>query len=408
MQLTVNSLRSKINKQHLKFQPRQDFFVSYGGIHMAEKRDYYEVLGVSKSATPDEIKKAYRKLAMKYHPDRNHEPGAEDKFKEINEAYEVLSDEKKRATYDQFGHAGMDGAFGQGGGFSGGFTDFSDLGDIFGSFFGGGFGGGGFGGGGSRRSSNQPRQGQDRYMQMRIDFMDSIFGKTETISLDVDETCKHCNGSGAESPSDVQTCPTCHGSGYVMSQQRTPFGVIQQQSVCPDCHGTGKKVTRACSHCHGKGYEHRRVKLDIKIPAGIQSGQQIRIPQKGERGSNGGPNGDLYIEIMVTPHPTFKREDNNIFIKVPISSIDATIGCTIQVPTVYGDVELKIPEGTQPNTKFRLKGKGVKSRSGEGDEFVEVQVEIPRKVSRRERELYEELKSGQAESPFERFKRAFK
>ena len=276
---------------------------------MAEKRDYYEVLGVSKSATPDEIKKAYRKLAMKYHPDRNHEPGAEDKFKEINEAYEVLSDEKKRATYDQFGHAGMDGAFGQGGGFSGGFTDFGDLGDIFGSFF-----GGGFGGGGSRRSSNQPRQGQDRYMQMRIDFMDSIFGKTETISLDVDETCKHCNGSGAESPSDVQTCPTCHGSGYVMSQQRTPFGVIQQQSVCPDCHGTGKKVTRACSHCHGKGYEHRRVKLDIKIPAGIQSGQQIRIPGKGERGTNGGPNGDLYIEIMVTPHPTFKREDNNIFI----------------------------------------------------------------------------------------------
>ena len=281
---------------------------------MAEKRDYYEVLGVSKSATPDEIKKAYRKLAMKYHPDRNHEPGAEDKFKEINEAYEVLSDEKKRATYDQFGHAGMDGAFGQGGGFSQGFTDFGDLGDIFGSFF-----GGGFGGGGSRRSSNQPRQGQDRYMQMRIDFMDSIFGKTETISLDVDETCKHCNGSGAESPSDVQTCPTCHGSGYVMSQQRTPFGVIQQQSVCPDCHGTGKKVTRACSHCHGKGYEHRRVKLDIKIPAGIQSGQQIRIPGKGERGTNGGPNGDLYIEIMVTPHPTFKREDNNIFIKVPIS-----------------------------------------------------------------------------------------
>lgn len=370
---------------------------------MAEKRDYYEVLGVSKSATPDEIKKAYRKLAMKYHPDRNHEPGAEDKFKEINEAYEVLSDEKKRATYDQFGHAGMDGAFGQGGGFSGGFTDFGDLGDIFGSFF-----GGGFGGGGSRRSSNQPRQGQDRYMQMHIDFMDSIFGKTETISLDVDETCKHCNGSGAESPSDVQTCPTCHGSGYVMSQQRTPFGVIQQQSVCPDCHGTGKKVTRACSHCHGKGYEHRRVKLDIKIPAGIQSGQQIRIPGKGERGTNGGPNGDLYIEIMVTPHPTFKREDNNIFIKVPISSIDATIGCTIQVPTVYGDVELKIPEGTQPNTKFRLKGKGVKARSGQGDEFVEVQVEIPRKVSRRERELYEELKSGQAESPFERFKRAFK
>lgn len=244
---------------------------------MAEKRDYYEVLGVSKNATPDEIKKAYRKLAMKYHPDVNKDPGAEDKFKEINEAYEVLSDEQKRQTYDQFGHAGMDGAFNQGG-FQGGFTDFGDLGDIFGSFFGGGFGSG-FGGS-SRRQSNQPRQGQDRYMQMRIDFMDAIFGKTETISLEVDETCKHCNGSGAESPSDIQTCPTCHGSGYVMSQQRTPFGVIQQQSVCPDCHGTGKKVSRSCHVCHGKGYEHRRVKLDIKIPAGIQTGQQIRIAQK--------------------------------------------------------------------------------------------------------------------------------
>lgn len=372
---------------------------------MAEKRDYYEVLGVSKNATPDEIKKAYRKLAMKYHPDINKDPGAEDKFKEINEAYEVLSDEQKRQTYDQFGHAGMDGAFNQGG-FQGGFTDFGDLGDIFGSFFGGGFGSG-FGGS-SRRQSNQPRQGQDRYMQMRIDFLDAIFGKTETISLEVDETCKHCNGSGAESPSDVQTCPTCHGSGYVMSQQRTPFGVIQQQSVCPDCHGTGKKVSRSCHVCHGKGYEHRRVKLDIKIPAGIQTGQQIRIAQKGERGTNGGPNGDLYIEIIVNPHPTFKRENNDIHIKVPISAIDATIGCTVQVPTVYGDVDLKIPEGTQPNTKFRLKGKGVKSRSGQGDEYVEVAVEIPKKLSRKERELYEQLKSGQSDSPFERFKRAFK
>ena len=184
--------------------------------------------------------------------------------------------------------------------------------------------------------------------------------------------------------------------------------MIQQQSVCPDCHGTGKKVSRSCHVCHGKGYEHRRVKLDIKIPAGIQTGQQIRIAQKGERGTNGGPNGDLYIEIIVNPHPTFKRENNDIHIKVPISAIDATIGCTVQVPTVYGDVDLKIPEGTQPNTKFRLKGKGVKSRSGQGDEYVEVTVEIPKKLSRKERELYEQLKSGQSDSPFERFKRAFK
>lgn len=372
---------------------------------MAEKRDYYEVLGVSKTATPDEIKKAYRKLAMKYHPDVNKDPGAEDKFKEINEAYEVLSDEQKRQTYDQFGHAGMDGAFGQGG-FQGGFTDFGDLGDIFGSFFGGGSGFGGFGGG--RRASNSPRPGNDRYMQMRINFMDSIFGKTETITLEFDETCSHCHGSGAENPSDVQTCSTCHGSGYVMSQQRTPFGVIQQQAVCPECHGTGKKVTKACHACHGKGYEHKRKKIDIKIPAGIQSGQQVRIPGKGERGTNGGPNGDLYIEIKVNPHETFTRNGNDIYIKIPISSIDATIGCTIQVPTVYGDVDLKIPEGTQPNTKFRLKGKGVEARNGQGDEYVEVTVEIPKKLTKKERELYEQLRHGQCESPFERFKKAFK
>lgn len=370
---------------------------------MAEKRDYYEVLGVSKSATPDEIKKAYRKLAMKYHPDVNKDPGAEDKFKEINEAYEVLSDEKKRASYDQFGHAGVDGQFGQGG-FSGGFTDFGDLNDIFGSFF-----GGGFGGGQSRRQANSPRQGNDRVMQMRIDFMDAIFGKTETVSLEVDEPCKHCHGTGAESPSDVQTCPHCHGTGYVMTQQRSMFGVIQQQTVCPECHGTGKKVTRACHECHGKGYEHKRVKLDIKIPQGIQSGQQIRIPGKGERGQNGGPNGDLYIEIHVKPHIIFQRQGDDIYIKVPVSAIDVTIGTKIQVPTVYGDVELKIPEGTQPNTKFRLKGKGVKNRRGtQGDQYVEVEVEIPKRVSKKERELYEKIRNGQTESPFERFKKAFK
>ena len=214
-----------------------------------EKRDYYEVLGVSRDATPDQIKKAYRKLAMKYHPDVNKAPDAEEKFKEINEAYEVLSDEKKRAQYDQFGHAGVDGQFGQG--FSGGYSDFGDLNDIFGSFFGGGFGGFGQS---SRRQANTPRQGNDRVMQMSIDFMDAIFGKTETISLEVDEPCSHCHGTGAESPSDVQTCPHCHGTGYVMTQQRSMFGVIQQQTVCPECHGTGKKVTHACHQCHGKGY----------------------------------------------------------------------------------------------------------------------------------------------------------
>lgn len=369
-----------------------------------QKRDYYEVLGVSKNASEDEIKKAYRKLAMKYHPDVNKDPGAEDKFKEINEAYEVLSDSEKRQTYDQFGHAGMDGMFGGQGGSYQGFTDFGSFDDLFGSFF----GGGGFGFGGGRRQPNQPRQGNDRIMQMRIDFMDAVFGKTETISLDVDEQCDHCHGSGAEHPEDIQTCPTCRGTGMVMSQQRSPFGVIQQQTVCPDCHGSGKQVTNPCSHCHGQGYNHRHVKLDIKIPEGIQSGQQIRIAGKGERGINGGPNGDLYIEVLVRPHKTFQRQGDDIYIKVPVSAVDVTIGTKVEVPTVYGDVELKIPEGTQPNTKFRLKGKGVKNPKGrQGDQFVEVEVEIPKRVSKKDRELYEKIRNNQNDSPFERFKRAF-
>ena len=227
-----------------------------------EKRDYYEVLGLSKGASDDEIKRAYRKMAKKYHPDINKEADAEAKFKEINEAYEVLSDPQKKATYDQFGHAGMDGAsFGGGQGFG-----FDDLGDIFGSFFGGGFGGGSR----SRRNTG-PMKGNDRFMQMRIDFMDAIFGKTETITVELDEQCDTCLGSGAKTKADVKSCPNCGGSGTVTTQQRTPFGVFQSQGVCPQCNGSGKKIINKCPKCGGKGYEHKRVKLDIKIPAGIQS-----------------------------------------------------------------------------------------------------------------------------------------
>ncbi|MBS5001736.1 molecular chaperone DnaJ [Holdemania filiformis] len=376
---------------------------------MSEKRDYYEVLGISKGASDDEIKKAYRKLAKQYHPDVNKEPGAEEKFKEVNEAYEVLSDPQKRATYDQFGHAGMDGmgAGGFGGGFSGG--GFDDLNDIFGSFF-----GGGFGGGGSRARSNSPRKGQDRYMQMKISFMDAIFGKTETITIDVDEQCSQCMGTGAHSKDDVTVCPTCHGSGTVVTQQRTPFGVFQSQSVCPDCGGTGKKIRKKCSKCGGKGYEHKRVSVDVKIPAGIQSGQQLRVSGKGERGANGGPNGDLYIEIMVMKHDYFVRDGRNIYITIPISSVDATLGCSVDVPTVYGDVELTIPSGTQNGQQFRLKGKGVKDLrgSGQGDQLVEVKIEIPKKLSGEEKEMYEKLRKLQAkggkESVFDKFKKAFK
>ncbi len=374
---------------------------------MANKRDYYEVLGIQKDATEADIKKAYRSLAKKYHPDINKEAGADVKFKEVQEAYEVLSDSQKRASYDRFGHAGMDGAngFGGAGGFNG--QGFDDLNDIFGSFFGGGFGGS------SRQSSRRsgPRKGEDRLMRMQVEFMDAVFGKMETISLDVDEVCSECMGSGAASKSDVTSCPTCHGQGQVVTQQRTPFGVFQSQSICPDCNGTGKQIKNKCKVCHGKGYEHKHVSVDIKIPAGIQTGQQLRVPGKGERGSNGGPNGDLYIELSVKRHKFFERKGSNIYISVPISALDATLGTKIDIPTVSGDVELSIPSGTQSGTQFRLKGKGVKelNSNNTGDQYVEVKVEVSDKLSREEKDLYKKLKDLQGKnSSYDRFMKNFK
>lgn len=370
---------------------------------MAEKRDYYEVLGVSRSANEIEIKKAYRTLAKKYHPDVNKEPGSDVKFKEIQEAYEVLSDPSKKASYDQFGHAGMEGAGGFGGfGGSGGFGGFEDLNDIFGSFFGGGQ---------SRSRQSGPRKGQDRFMQMKINFMDAVFGKEESISLDVEEQCDVCFGSGAHSKDDVKTCTTCKGSGQTVTQQRTPFGVFQSASVCPDCGGSGKKIVNKCSKCNGKGYNRKRVTVDVKIPAGIQSGQQLRVSGKGERGASGGPNGDLFIEILVLKHKFFERDGRHIHITIPISAIDATLGTTVDVPTVYGDVELTIPAGTQHGTQFRLKGKGVKDlRTQEpGDQYVEVKIEVDTKLSREQKDLYEKLrKAGSKDSVFEKFKKSFK
>ena len=378
---------------------------------MADKRDYYEVLGLSKGASDDEIKKAFRKLAKQYHPDINKAPDAEAKFKEINEAYEVLSDPQKRQTYDQFGFAGMDGNF-SGSGFGGfGGMNMDDLGDIFSSFMGGmGSGFGGFGGFGSRSSRrNGPMKGESRYMSMDIDFLDAINGVTKTIAITVDKKCQHCDGTGAASKADIETCPTCRGSGVTMRQTRTPFGVMQSQGVCPDCGGTGKHIKKKCTHCNGTGYNSVKEQVEVKIPAGISSGQQIRVQGYGERGENGGPNGDLYIEIRVRPHKYFVRDDNDIYIKVPITSVEATLGTTIDVPTPYGDVELTIPAGTQPNSKLRIKGYGVKDlRSNQkGNMYVEVEVTIPKRLSREEKELYEQL-STKKENIFEKFKKSFK
>lgn len=369
------------------------------------KRDYYEVLGISKNATDSEIKKAYRKLAKQYHPDVCKEENAEEKFKEVQEAYEILSDANKKAAYDRYGHAAFEqGGGNYGGGFSGfgGFEDV-DLGDIFGSFF----------GGGSARSQRKsgPMRGEDRFIQLEIDFMDAIKGKKTEIKINYDEQCSHCHGSGAKSEHDVTTCPKCNGTGTIRTQQRSPFGTFVNQTTCPDCNGTGKIIKDKCPHCKGNGYVNKNITVELNIPAGINTHQQLRVSGKGHRGSNGGPNGDLYVEIYVRPHKHFKREGRNIYINVPVSAIDATLGCEIDVPTVYGDVSMKIPEGTQAGTVLRLKGKGVKDLRGDtyGDQFVTIEVKIPTKLSKEEKDLYNKLrKASHKESIFEQFKKSFK
>lgn len=365
------------------------------------KRDYYEILGVSKGASDDELKKAYRKLAKKYHPDVNKEAGAEEKFKEINEAYEVLSDSSKRANYDQFGHDGVNGNFqgfeGFSGFSSGGFGGFED---IFSSMFGGGF---------SRSSRNYgPMQGENTYRYMDISFMDSIKGKEQDITIRVDEQCDHCHGKGGESASDVSTCSRCQGRGRVQQQQRSPFGVVMSEVECPNCHGSGKEIKNKCHKCHGEGYNNKKVTINLKIPAGIQSGQALRVPKRGERGMNGGENGDLIIEIRVAPHPYFKRDVNDIYVEVPISSIDAILGCKIDVPTVYGEVTLTIPEGTQHGAKLRLANQGVKTNRGVGDQFVIVKLETPKNLSGNVKKQLEKVRSDIKDNPFTKFKNLFK
>lgn len=356
------------------------------------KRDYYEVLGLSKGASAAEIKKAYRKLSKQYHPDINKEKGAEEKFKEITEAYEVLSDDNKKAQYDQFGHAafgnGGQGGFGGAGGFGGGFQGFSggfdDLGDIFSSFF---------GGGGGRRNPNAPRQGEDLLHRMHISFEESVFGTKKTIKLRKDVECDHCHGTGAKDSSSVTTCQRCHGTGQEAVIQDTPFGRMQSQRTCSECQGRGKIIKDKCAHCFGKGYNNREVEYEVEIPAGISSGQRVRLQGKGGAGENGGPAGDLFIEVSVPEDSYFHREDDDIYTKLTLSPAQAALGTKIDVRTLTGEIELTVPAGTQHGRKFRLAGKGVKNVMGygQGDYYIVVSIEIPKNLSTRERELYMEL-----------------
>ena len=354
-----------------------------------EKRDYYEVLGVAKTASEDELKKAYRVLAKKYHPDLN--PGdaeAEKHFKEVNEAYEVLSDKEKRARYDQFGHAGVDPNYAAGAGAGGGFGgfggfDMGDLGDIFEGFFGGGFSGS------SRRANpNAPRRGGDLRTNCTISFFEACKGVKREISVTRMEACSDCHGTGSEAGHDAQTCPECNGAGQVRVTQRTPLGAMSTTRTCSRCGGKGRIVTNPCKKCSGSGRIRVTKKIEISIPAGIDDGQTLAVRGQGDGGLNGGPAGDLNVTVTVRPDPLFKRDGYDIWCEMPLTFRQAALGDELTVPTIDGKVKYTIPEGTQPGTVFRLRGKGVQNLNGRGrgDQYVEVTVEVPKGLSKSQKE----------------------
>ncbi len=360
---------------------------------MAEnKRDYYEVLGVQKDASAEDIKKAYRKSAMKYHPDRN--PGdkeAEEKFKELGEAYEVLSNDEKRARYDQFGFAGVDPNYGggQGGAGFGGFGDFGDLGDIFGSFFGGGFGGGG----GRQASRNAPRRGENVGAQLELTFEEAAFGVEKEITIQRIENCAACSGSGS-ADGVIDTCPTCRGAGQIRTTQNFMGMAMQSTTVCPQCGGKGKTIKTPCTTCKGKGKVRRSQKIKVKVPAGVDAGQQVRVRGEGCVGSNGGPNGDVLVEIYIKRHPIFQRNGTDVYCEVPISFTQAALGGEIQVPTLDGKVAYTIPEGTQTGREFSLADKGipdVMNPKRRGRHRFTVVVETPTKLTKEQKELLRQL-----------------
>ncbi len=371
---------------------------------MAAKRDYYEILGVDRSASSSEIKKAYRKLAKKYHPDVN--PGdkaAEAKFKEANEAYEVLSDDQKRTRYNQYGHAGVDSnGFGGAGGF--GDFDFGGFGDIFDTFF----GGGGFGS--STQRSNGPQRGGDIRVNVEITFEEAAFGVEREVNIHRNENCDECHGSGAKPGTEAKKCSTCHGSGQVRVKQSTPFGQFVNVKTCDACHGEGTIITTPCTTCHGKGKVRKSRKIEINIPAGIDDGQTISLRGEGNPGTKGGPSGDLFIFVQVKTHPLYKRQGTDVICEIPITFADATLGAEIEVPTLDGKVKYSLHEGTQTSSVFRLKNKGIPHIRGygRGDQYVKVVVEVPKNLTKKQKELLREFAELAGEDNHEQRKGFFK
>jgi len=371
---------------------------------MASSKSYYEILGVDKSASDAEIKSAFRKLAKKYHPD-NKETGDEAKFKEIGEAYAVLSDPQKKQQYDQFGHEAFTQGAGQGG--FGGFGGFDasdiDLSSIFDDLF-----GGGMFGGSSRRGtrSNRPTKGRDSLVRVNLTFEEAVFGCKKTINVDLDTECDECHGKGGF---DEETCSTCGGRGRVVSQQRTMFGVFQSESTCPECQGRGKTYKRVCKSCGGNGHVNKSTEIEITVPEGVDTGHQLRITGKGAAGYNGGPNGDIYIEFNVKEHPLFERKDCDIYVDVPVTITEAVLGCKKEIPTLTGNVVLTIDAGSQSGDQLRLKGKGVKdpNRNKYGDMYVVLDVVIPSKLDRNQKELFKELAETELDNDacFKNFKK---
>ena len=382
---------------------------------MAGKKDYYEVLGVTKNATDDEIKKAYRKLARQYHPDLNRDDPktAETKMKEINEAYDVLKDKEKRAQYDQFGFVDPSGGYGQSGGTTYTNINMEDLGDIF-NHMGGGFGFGDifgdfFSGGSSRGKKRGPQRGADLRYDLRITFEEAAFGKKTTIKVPRMETCEECGGTGAKKGTKPDECPDCHGTGMRQTMTRTPFGTIANSRPCERCHGTGQIVKNPCEHCHGEGKIKVTRDIEINIPKGVDEGQRLRIQNGGQAGERGGSPGDLYVYINIKPHKIFTRQDNNVYCEIPISFVQAALGAKIEAPTIDGKVELTIPEGTQSGAVMRIRGKGIPHLRGteRGDEFVKIKVLTPKNLNARQKKLLREFEDGGSDSTNNPEKKSF-